>query len=134
MELTKYDNPVTLQEAFTQIAANNNQGFIWLPVKTKSNCFVELGGCYHNNEKQIKAYIPKVVDGKIVSYTNGFVELYFSYTLEQLGIDGSNFCFITETNTKRKVDIDKFKSVEEFLEFLDSTPLEIHEFVDANLN
>ena len=74
MELKKLlSDAVSIESAITKIRNNENQGYIWIPVKGKGGCYFELGGRNYKGTLEFKAYIPRIENGKYIQHGNGWI-------------------------------------------------------------
>lgn len=92
---------ISLDKALELITANNKSGYEWYSIKLDNGFYLELGGNVIDNILNIKAYIPEIIDDKIIVFENGFVESLFS--IEWRGM--WNDSIISLSNKYIKTDI-----------------------------
>jgi hypothetical protein len=108
------NNALTINDALLKIKSNIDFAYIWIPVKTKCGCYIELGGKSKNNKLELKADIPNYTKAGIpVKHTNGFVNS--NYAIYYNGIENYS---IIEFPIKNK-PIKLFKDYKDFIKWCD---------------
>jgi len=104
----------TLENAYLHTCNNHSHCFIWYPVRTKAGCIIEVGG----TNKEFKVNIGmEYAEGRLIFSTDGYLQRFVSFDF----FKEDNYCRIETSDSVSKCD--KFKTIEELLNFLDNKDL-----------
>ena len=120
--LQQEKNFKTLEEAFKIVSSNNNRSCTWVHVKTKAGCYFSLGGRnLKGKEFFYKAEIFKKGKAGWILNNNEMVKNNFSIEIESNKNDRNEIFCSLDIPTQHFFLNNKFKTVQEFLDFLDTT-------------
>lgn len=109
MEYSKLkEQAISLEEAVKNIDLNTGNKYNWYAVKNSKKSYFELGG----TSKELKAYIPKIENNKIIVHPNGFIK--FEYAIY------SNLDWLEFSNFRVELPVKEWNK-EKMLEFLNKT-------------